>query len=327
MKTRALLWTVALAAVGTAQGQEDLMGRGTGDGGRVNQSSPLPSIAAFWESFGDPTLQRLLTEGLRSNQDVQVAHARVNAARAARLDAALELAPAITVTGGYTRQRLAAAAFPGASGTLPSQEIWDAGLQLVWELDLFGRLRRSAIHGDANDYNVLVDPERMQIVGLLDFGDMVYSYTVGNVAIAIAYVVLDKADPRVAANTVVEGYRSEFPLLDNELEAVSASLKVPFYKTFWRVTVPVCMPAIIDIGRYYFVNAMTTISAVVFLYSPQTTLAAISILHLDEAGNVGGASAMATLIVATSALVTALLFCLEWVLVRRTQAWRFAARN
>jgi len=115
--------------------------------------------------------------------------------------------------------------------------------------------------------------------------------------------------------------------LDSEFESVSASLKVPFYKTFWRVTVPVCLPAIVDISRYYFVNAMTTISAVVFLYSPKTTLAAISILHLDEAGNVGGASAMATLIVATSAIVTALLFGLEWVLVRRTQAWRFAARH
>ena len=58
--------------------------------------------------------------------------------------------------------------------------------------------------------------------------------------------------------------------LDGEFESVSASLKVPFYKTFWRVTVPVCLPSIIDISRYYFVNAMTTISAVVFLYSPKT---------------------------------------------------------
>ena len=115
--------------------------------------------------------------------------------------------------------------------------------------------------------------------------------------------------------------------LDAEFESVSASLKVPFYKTFWRVTVPVCLPAVIDIARYYFVNAMTTISAVVFLYSPKTTLAAISILHLDEAGNVGSASAMATLIVATSAVVTALLFCVEWLLIRRTQAWRLASRN
>ncbi|MFN9479224.1 MAG: putative 2-aminoethylphosphonate ABC transporter permease subunit [Betaproteobacteria bacterium] len=109
--------------------------------------------------------------------------------------------------------------------------------------------------------------------------------------------------------------------LDNEFESVSASLRVPFYKTFWRVTVPVCLPSILDIGRYYFVNAMTTISAVVFLYSPMTTLASISIVQLDEAGNVGSAAAMATLIVATSAVVTALAFVLEAWLIRRTQAW------
>src|ERR1043165_620164 len=76
------------------------------------------------------------------------------------------------------------------------------------------RLRRSVIHGDANDYNVLVDPERMTVTGLLDFGDMVYSYTVGELAIAIAYVVLEKDDPRAAADEVVEGYTSEFQLLD-----------------------------------------------------------------------------------------------------------------
>jgi iron(III) transport system permease protein len=113
--------------------------------------------------------------------------------------------------------------------------------------------------------------------------------------------------------------------LDNEFESVSASLKVPFYRTFWRVTVPVCLPSLVDISRYYFVNAMTTISAVVFLYSPKTTLAAISILHLDEAGNVGAAAAMATLIVATSAAVTAVFFFIEWWLVPRTQAWRRSA--
>ncbi|HJW51005.1 MAG TPA: putative 2-aminoethylphosphonate ABC transporter permease subunit [Burkholderiaceae bacterium] len=114
--------------------------------------------------------------------------------------------------------------------------------------------------------------------------------------------------------------------IDGEFESVSASLKVPFYKTFWRVTVPVCLPSILDIGRYYFVNAMTTISAVVFLYSPKTTLASISILQLDEAGAIGSAAAMATLIVLTSAVVTGLLFAVEWWLIRRTQSWRNTAR-
>ena len=110
--------------------------------------------------------------------------------------------------------------------------------------------------------------------------------------------------------------------IDGEFESVSASLKVPFYKTFWRVTVPVCLPSILDIFRYYFVNAMTTISCVVFLYSPKTTPASVSILQLDEAGAIGSAAAMATLIVITSAAVTAVIFVVEWWLLKRTQAWR-----
>jgi Ser/Thr protein kinase RdoA (MazF antagonist) len=81
-------------------------------------------------------------------------------------------------------------------------------------------LRRSVIHGDANDYNVLVDPERAEVIGLIDFGDMVYSYTVGNLAVALAYVVLDKTDPRAAAKEVVEGYTSEFALTQEELTAL-----------------------------------------------------------------------------------------------------------
>jgi iron(III) transport system permease protein len=138
----------------------------------------------------------------------------------------------------------------------------------------------------------------------------------------------------LVASTLVHFYSSShltavtaLKQLDAEFESVSASLKVPFYKTFWRVTVPVCLPSVLDIGRYYFVNAMTTISAVVFLYSPKTTLASISILHLDEAGALGSAAAMATLIVLTSAVVTAVLFAAEGWLIARTQAWRNTARS
>src|SRR5215468_61909 len=110
--------------------------------------------------------------------------------------------------------------------------------------------------------------------------------------------------------------------LDNEFEAVSASLKVPFYKTFARVTVPVCLPAILDIARYLFINAMVTISAVVFLYSPDTKLASIAIINLDEAGEIGPAAAMSTLIVATSALICLIYAGITRWLLARTQAWR-----
>jgi iron(III) transport system permease protein len=133
----------------------------------------------------------------------------------------------------------------------------------------------------------------------------------------------------LAASTIVHYYTSShltavtaLKALDNEFEAVSASLKVPFYKTFFRVTVPVCLPAILDIARYLFINAMVTISAVVFLYSPDTKLASIAIINLDEAGEIGPAAAMSTLIVATSATICLIYAAATRWLIGRTQAWR-----
>ncbi len=110
--------------------------------------------------------------------------------------------------------------------------------------------------------------------------------------------------------------------MDAEFEAVSSSLKVPFYKTFWRVTVPVCVPAILDISIYLFVNAMTTVSAVVFLYSADTALASVAVLNMDDAGEVASAAAMAMMIVYTSAAVRALHALLTRGISRSTQAWR-----
>lgn len=93
-------------------------------------------------------------------------------------------------------------------------------------------LRRSVIHGDANDYNVLVDPESMTVSGLIDFGDMVYSYTVGDLAIAVAYVVLGEGDAR----DVIAGFRSEFGLLDEEREALWPLVRL-------RLAMSVCIAA------------------------------------------------------------------------------------
>ena len=110
--------------------------------------------------------------------------------------------------------------------------------------------------------------------------------------------------------------------LDGEFESVSQSLKVPFYKTFFRITVPVCMPAILDISMYLFVNAMTTVSAVVFLYSPDTALASVAILNMDDAGDVAPAAAMGMMIVGTAAAVRLVHAGLTRGILARTQAWR-----
>jgi Ser/Thr protein kinase RdoA (MazF antagonist) len=105
--------------------------------------------------------------------------------------------------------------------------------------------RRSAVHHDANDWNVLVsNPEprptidggrafqasrnaRLKasrsvehIVGIIDFGDMVHSWTVADPAVAVAYAMLDTSDPLATSVAIVRGYHAEHPLRDEELGAV-----------------------------------------------------------------------------------------------------------
>jgi len=111
--------------------------------------------------------------------------------------------------------------------------------------------------------------------------------------------------------------------IDNEFESVSSSLKQPFYKMFFSVTVPISLPAIFEIGIYFFVNAMTTVSAVVFIYGPKTTLASVAVLNMDDAGDIAPASAMVMMIFYTNAAVrTAYVLITKKVLVR-FQKWRY----
>ncbi len=110
--------------------------------------------------------------------------------------------------------------------------------------------------------------------------------------------------------------------LDPVFEAVSASLKVSALRTYWRVTLPMCLPAVLACARYLFVSAMTTVSAVIFLYSPDTVLASVAVLNMDDAGDIGPAAAMSTLILLTSIVVALLLELATRGVVRRTQAWR-----
>jgi 4-aminobutyrate aminotransferase-like enzyme/Ser/Thr protein kinase RdoA (MazF antagonist) len=84
-------------------------------------------------------------------------------------------------------------------------------------------LRMSIIHNDANDYNVLVGDTgagSRQVTSIIDFGDMVHTYTVSGLAIAATYAMLNKADPLTAAAHVVAGYHEEFPLSASEMEAL-----------------------------------------------------------------------------------------------------------
>ncbi len=100
-------------------------------------------------------------------------------------------------------------------------------------------LPRAVIHGDLNDYNILVTwapgPEpTLRVSGIVDFGDMLETYAVADLAIAVAYAVLDAPDPLAAAAPIVAAFHAERPLRGPELRAL-----------FGLATMRLCMSACI----------------------------------------------------------------------------------
>jgi len=127
---RSLILALALTLGASAAGAQS-----------VHSRHPAPS--PFWRDLGDSTLTRLVEDALDANADVHVAEARLTGTRASRRLAALDLAPRITASGSAARQQLSIAQMPGLTRQLPQQQLWDAGFDASWELDVFGRVTRT----------------------------------------------------------------------------------------------------------------------------------------------------------------------------------------
>lgn len=110
--------------------------------------------------------------------------------------------------------------------------------------------------------------------------------------------------------------------LDKEFETVSESMSVPFYTTFARVTVPVCLPALVEVFMFYFVSSMATVSAVIFLYSADTVLASVAVVNMDDAGDQAPAAAMCMLIVMANIAVRLGSEGVNYLFRKKTESWR-----
>ena len=120
--------------------------------------------------------------------------------------------------------------------------------------------------------------------------------------------------PFVTASTALER-------LDQEFETVSESLSVPFYKTFFRITVPMSMSALLEMLAYYFMNSMITVSAVIFLYTPATRLASVVILNVKGSGDDAEAAALCMVIMGINIIVRLIYEAVHARTAKRTDAW------
>jgi multidrug efflux system outer membrane protein len=107
-------------------------------------------VQQYWQSFADPLLSYLVDEALTHNKDLAVAAANLQAARAARRLAGFDLYPTVTFAGGYSKSLEYAQELPGFDMQERQLDTAQAGFDALWELDLFGRVRRNreAARGD-----------------------------------------------------------------------------------------------------------------------------------------------------------------------------------
>lgn len=102
------------------------------------------------------------------------------------------------------------------------------------------QLRHSIIYNDANDYNVLVDIQNKYptINGVIDFGDVLYTATINDLAIACAYACMDKEDPLEAAAHLVAGFHEVYPLQEEEIAVlfpmITARLMITVANAAWN---------------------------------------------------------------------------------------------
>jgi outer membrane protein, multidrug efflux system len=140
-------------------------------------------LARWWSTFNDPLLNSLVERAVRSNLDLRLAEARIREARASRVVTASGAWPMLNVSGSYTRNRASqnGVAVPGGGTVIePSggganldQNFYQSGFDANWEIDVFGRVRRSVEAADAT-VEATVEDRRDVFVTLL--GEVARNY-------------------------------------------------------------------------------------------------------------------------------------------------------
>jgi outer membrane protein, multidrug efflux system len=102
-----------------------------------------PTSDDWWRGFHDPKLNELVERALQGNQDLRIAAATVREARALRRYAQFDLLPVPLATAGYRKGQSSSRSAPFLPSDARITELYDAGFDATWELDFFGRVRRS----------------------------------------------------------------------------------------------------------------------------------------------------------------------------------------
>lgn len=116
--------------------------------------------AAWWRQFDDPVLNQLVAQSLADNRELRVAFARLKSARAIRDDVSNDALPTVT---SRASSDLGKGQIPGQSDHRVNSERYDLGLDMAWELDLFGRIQRQLEASEAQQDAAEADLQQLQV--------------------------------------------------------------------------------------------------------------------------------------------------------------------
>ena len=116
--------------------------------------------AQWWQQFDDPTLNQLVEQSLQDNRELRVAYARLRAARSIRDDVANDRLPTVT---SRASSEIGKAQQPGVTEQRVNSERYDLGLDMAWELDLFGRIQRQLEASEAQIEVAQADFQQLQV--------------------------------------------------------------------------------------------------------------------------------------------------------------------
>ena len=122
----------------------------------------------WWQQFDDPTLNQLVSKSLEGNRDLRVAFARWKAARAIRDDVSNDNLPVVT---SRVSSQQGKGQVPGQTESRVNQERYDLGLDMAWEVDLFGRIQRQLESSDAREDAAAADVYQLRVTMIAELVD------------------------------------------------------------------------------------------------------------------------------------------------------------
>ncbi|TFH88764.1 efflux transporter outer membrane subunit [Billgrantia azerbaijanica] len=203
-----------------------------------------PVAARFWERFDDPRLTQLVEETLAANHDLRVALARYDRSRALLRESRQDLTPDVTAGAGVANRRSSADQMPGVSRGERDADSIDADISAVWELDVFGRVRRSLEARRAESQASAADLRAVQVAVVAELVDAYFRLRGLQEQLRVARAnadyqreSLELVDARLAAGrgtlfdsvrakAQLETTRSRIPALEAEIAALTHRIAV-----------------------------------------------------------------------------------------------------